>query len=123
MEAEEFYGKVAEMLGVPHQFRPLGPTHFVDRDGQTRYRMKRTGRWFGRDPGNGRFPGRGLVRMFGRNVLVALVDPRLHGSYRSPEEALEAISQAIQKKASSMAGEGSIDLISPASSSSAGPAS
>jgi hypothetical protein len=58
---QRFYRRCAEILGLPHDYAPF--THDV-----------RT-RWNNRRPGSGRFPGGGLVRLFGDRVHVALRQP------------------------------------------------
>ena len=35
--------------------------------------MTRAGRWSGREPGNGRFQGYGLIRLFGRDRVHVLL--------------------------------------------------
>ncbi len=55
---------------------------------------KRT-RWNNRHPGNGRFPGHGIVRYFGpSHVLIRLTNPSLNGLF-SADEALEAIRSSL----------------------------
>lgn len=63
MTNDEFYDACASLLGCKHEGRaePL---------------LKRN-RWINRIPGSGRFPGRGIIRVFGEQVHVALNDPPL----------------------------------------------
>jgi len=57
-----FYERCAELLGVPYTYRS--------------YPYKgHTSRWNNRDPGNGRFPGRGLIRLYGDTVHMMLRHP------------------------------------------------
>jgi hypothetical protein len=72
-EAEgRFYARCAEILGVPHTYRP-----WVGRP---------PNRWNNRRPGNGRFEGVGLIRMFSPTCIqVCLRDPAFSGLLRSPE--------------------------------------
>jgi len=77
MTNEEFYAECAALLGVPHE-------------GQAFPYYRRT-RWNNRKPGQGRYEGRGIVRVFGSMVHVALNDPLLHEVFPSKEAALEAI--------------------------------
>ena len=80
---EGFYREVARVLGCDdHVYRPF-PYH------------KRT-RWNNRAPGNGRYPGHGMVRRYSPNhILIGLNNPRLAGLYRSDHAALSAIKTAI----------------------------
>lgn len=56
---------------------------------------KRT-RWNNRGAGNGRYPGHGLIRMFGPNAIhVALFEPRLSGLFKSPEDVFAALKKAL----------------------------
>lgn len=81
MTPAEFYDAVAEVLGTTHQhFTPVG---------------NRKKRWGPREPGNGRFPGFGLVRVFSNCLIhVSLTHPQLNGIYKSMAEALTAITEA-----------------------------
>jgi len=81
---ERFYQQVATLLCAEHTYRK-GP----------RKRTRWTNRFEG--AGNGRFPPNGLVRMFGPNLIhIALMSPRLSGQFKSPQDALDAIKQAIE---------------------------
>jgi hypothetical protein len=56
-------------------------------------------RWNNRLPGNGRFPGRGLVRRFNsRMIQVHLTNPPLVGWYHQEHQALQAIEMATFNK-------------------------
>lgn len=82
VRVEGFYQSVAEMLQCDGHYRefPFG---------------RRT-RWNNRSPGNGRFPGHGLVRYFGPSVIqVSLINPPVSGLFGDPESALEAIRKAL----------------------------
>ena len=82
-EEEVFYQAVAETLGCAgHSYRKFPYS-------------KRT-RWNNRAPGNGRYPGFGLVRRFGStNVVVQLHTPRLHKHFKNTTDALLAIQLAL----------------------------
>jgi hypothetical protein len=82
MDSQEFYAEVGAILGVDHEYvTPPAPGKKL--------------RWGPRGPGNGRFPGHGIVRMFSPTVIhVALTKPVLFATFESPELALTAISQA-----------------------------
>jgi hypothetical protein len=70
---EGFYQRCAELLGVPYTYRP--------------FPYRRRTRWNNRSAGNGRFEGRGLIRLFGQTVHVALNAPvRVTRSFKSHEE-------------------------------------
>jgi hypothetical protein len=63
MTNEQFYAECAALLGTSHEGEPF----------QYRYRT----RWNNRTPGQGRFPGKGIIRVFGNSVHVALTDPAI----------------------------------------------
>jgi len=75
MEVKEFYEEVANLLGTEHEGKPF-PWYY------------RT-RWNNRTAGQGRFPGRGIVRVFGSQVHVALTNPPIHKIFQSRSECLE----------------------------------
>jgi hypothetical protein len=79
MNDEQFYAECAALLGTTHDDTPFP------------YR-KRT-RWNNRTPGRGRFPGRGVIRVFGDSVHVALSSPSIHfiGTKESVLDLLRAI--------------------------------
>ncbi len=77
MTNEEFYAECAALLGVDHEGKPF--THY-----------RRT-RWNNRTPGQGRYPGCGIIRVFGSTVHIALNSPSLSGTFSSKEDALVAI--------------------------------
>jgi len=78
MNAEEFYRKVADILGAHHTQAPAWT-------GSTRRRWDRR-------LGSGRFPGHGIVRFFSATEIhVALRHPPVTGSFETPEAALKAI--------------------------------
>ena len=82
IEVEGFYLKCAELLGAEHTYKKFP------------YR-KRT-RWNNRGAGNGRFIGHGLIRVYSENLIrVNLYNPVLNGTFKSPEEALIALSNVI----------------------------
>jgi hypothetical protein len=54
-EKKDFYARCGEILGIEHEWnKPV---------------FRRT-RWNTRNIGNGRFPGFGLIRCFGNNIMV-----------------------------------------------------
>ncbi|MEZ2126165.1 MULTISPECIES: hypothetical protein [unclassified Sinorhizobium] len=55
-------------------------------------------RWNNRKPGKGRFPGYGIVRMFGPHLIqLALHDPKLSSTFHSTDAALAAL-RSVQKQ-------------------------
>lgn len=77
-----FYQACAELLCVPHEYRPFPP--------------RKRNRWTNREAGNGRFPGHGCVRMFGEGCIhVMLSKPRLNRYFTSCDAALSAIRDAL----------------------------
>lgn len=93
MELEDFYTRCAELLNTTHEFSaPTRAVSYPHHSGGIRNITKT--RWNFRHPGNGRFPGHGLVRAFGENVQVNLYDPVLVGQYESRQAALDAIAVA-----------------------------
>lgn len=75
MELTTFYLECARLLKTDHLGQPF--THY-----------KRT-RWNNRTPGQGRFPGRGIIRVFGSQVHIALTDPPIHKICDSQDECLD----------------------------------
>ena len=93
---EDFYSECAEILGTEHQYRDDAPRPKVDRDGNVYTPMTKATRWGGREPGNGRFPGFGIIRLFGSVVQVQLTEPkRLSGIFNSKEEALSFLRKEL----------------------------
>lgn len=74
---EEFYSKCAEILGASTTYKDATPFPRWDRyTGQMYIPGTRATRWGGREPGNGRFPGFGIIRLFGHhNIQVCLTKP------------------------------------------------
>jgi hypothetical protein len=102
MEEREFYDRCALILGIEHDYReptpvPKSPNH----EGLMRTTYKN--RYNGREPGNGRFVGAGIVRNFGTIIQVRLTTPHLHGNFKSFEDALLAITRAMELYAEHLA--------------------
>src|ERR1700757_553559 len=98
MEQEEFYECCARLLGTPyeeHEIRRSQERIRYDGSISNNYRN----RWNNRNPGNGRFSGRGIVRHYGSCIHIALHDPPLYGIYPSVADALKAIENAVYKLA------------------------
>ena len=84
MTDEEFYARCAEILDAEHEYLPFA--HHA-----------RT-RWNNRRPGCGRFPGRGMVRLFGERVHIALRHPMaLHVTIEGRQAALDMIERTINE--------------------------
>lgn len=72
---QRFYQACAELLGASHDYRP--------------YPYSRRTRWNNRAAGNGRFPGFGVIRLFGECVHMQLRAPRpVNAWFASRDEAL-----------------------------------
>lgn len=81
IDDQAFYEGCARLLGTRYDCKP-----FVGH--------KRT-RWNNRAPGGGRFPGFGLIRLFGDHVHIALHAPfQLNLAVRGRRDALSALARA-----------------------------
>lgn len=72
---QEFYQACAKLLGAEHEYQP--------------YPYRRRNRWNNRRPGNGRFPGFGVIRLYGDRAHIQLRAPVRMSLWCSHEEALE----------------------------------
>lgn len=81
---ERFYQECAELLCVPNTYRP------------NPYAYKT--RWNNREAGNGRFPGFGLIRMFGENCIhVSLKAPfNINKVFNSPEAVTSLLRSYVE---------------------------
>lgn len=84
MDREAFYDECSRILGAPYSYR--APPY------------RKLTRWNNRAPGNGRFPGYGLIRMFGpHHIQIALRRPaEINRLCHSEEEAFTALKAAAQ---------------------------
>jgi hypothetical protein len=84
-EKELFYEECGKILGVNHDF--VVPYHA----------HKYANRWTNRNPGNGRYPGFGVVQMFGSNCIhIAITSPqKLTTTAKSQAEALELLRSIV----------------------------
>lgn len=85
MLKEDFYKRVSEILDTNIEYK-------------TPYSgAKRPNRWNNRSPGNGRFEGYGIVRMFSLTFIsVDLYFPRhAKGNFKTPDTALDFINMII----------------------------
>ena len=93
---EDFYGRCAEILGTEHQYRDGVPRPKMDREGKMYTPSSRATRWGGREPGNGRFSGFGLIRLFGNTVQINLTKPkRISAIIDGREEALAFLEKEV----------------------------
>lgn len=83
MTDDEFYRRCGEILGVSHEGAAFG--HY-----------QRT-RWNNRTPGRGRYPGRGMVRLFGDTVHIALSQPPCTRVIHGREDALQMLEHLTQE--------------------------
>jgi hypothetical protein len=71
-----FYKNCADLLGTQYECRA--------------FPYRRRTRWNNRIPGEGRFPGYGIIRKFGNDIQVALHHPiSWHKIYKSEDEVYE----------------------------------
>lgn len=89
MTREEFYKRCGELIGCEYEFIVQG---------------KRVGsptpasRWGGRIPGNGRYPGHGIIRVFTPKCIhVNLKSPKISGEFKSYEEVLERLDGQVRR--------------------------
>lgn len=76
----QFYNECARLLGVASTYAPWP------------FPTRRPDRWNNRSPGNGRFSGIGIVRMYAPTVIhISLRDPALSKVCSSPQEAYETL--------------------------------
>ncbi len=78
IEEEQFYTEVAKILNAETVYK--------------RFPYSKKTRWNNRNPGNGRYEGRGLVRYYSHNCIhICLSNPRLNKMCKSTEEAYAAL--------------------------------
>ncbi len=109
MTKEKFYAACAAILRVGHPYTDKTPAVRVDPHTLVAYRPPtRATRWGGREPGNGRFPGFGLARMFAsdRVQLVITRPVSINRTFESPEAALAYLRMAIPAEAAVHAHDG-----------------
>lgn len=82
MTDDDFYGRVAEILGTTHE----GSAFPHD------YRT----RWNDRGAGRGRYPGFGTIRVFGDTVHISLKHPiKIGRTVEGREEAIRVIRERL----------------------------
>lgn len=101
MKEKEFYEKCAKIVGTESKYTiPKKLAKRFNRETGEMY-LPSTGatRWGGREPGNGRFAGLGLIRCFGPNCIqINIKNPNLNGTYKGYEEALNALRKVFPKE-------------------------
>jgi hypothetical protein len=98
MKQEEFYKRCAEIFGVDIPYNEIILAPMIDWDtGTLHHRYTAASRWSGRNPGNGRIEGYGIVRWFSsEQIHVALKNPRHHQIYKSAEDALTGLEKLLE---------------------------
>ncbi len=96
---EKFYSDCAEILGTEHQYSDGIPRPKIDREGKTYIPSTRATRWGGREPGNGRFPGFGLIRLYWPDLVsIRLRHPKnIHTNIIGRDKALQYLRQEVNK--------------------------
>jgi len=94
MQREEFYAAVAVILNVENNYKTPMP-----------YRR----RWGQRLPGNGRYPGIGIIRFYSENMIHIML-PSKTSTFRSSKEALVWLTRYYVNY--SEVATGSVDLLS-----------
>jgi len=88
MDDKEFYDRCADALGTEHEYLPFA--HHA-----------RT-RWNNRRPGSGRFPGCGIIRIFGDEIHIAITSPvPIHERIKGRSDAIELLERRIEEHRSS----------------------
>lgn len=85
MEDNEFYDAIAEILGTTHTgVRPMFP---------------HKKRWYNREPGRGRYPGYGIVRVFGSDVHMSFNAPVVFSAIvKGKSAAVDLLRNKLQDK-------------------------
>lgn len=78
MDKEDFFNRCADILNTEHKYVDLKPRKRVDRTtGQIIQTDSAYSRWGPRIPGNGRFPGFGIIRVYSSQMIhVLLTKPK-----------------------------------------------
>ena len=94
---KDFYDKVADILGVEHEYNTFNDKIIkpFDRFGNPRTTNKN--RWNGREPGNGRFQGFGIIRNYGTVIHVTLNHPQsVNKIFDKEDDVLEFLMDLIK---------------------------
>lgn len=95
LNKKEFYEKCSKLLKVDHDYCSLNDdlVHRINRHGVLVKKPTKANRWGGREPGNGRFKGKGLIRAYNENcVHVNLNNPQLN-MIGSMEEVIQKLEE------------------------------
>lgn len=96
MKIADFYKKCEDILDSKTEYKEQVLYTKYDRETGEPYKIAtRASRWGGREPGNGRFPGRGLIRVFGAQIHVSLSNPPMNGIFNSMEDALAGLEKIM----------------------------
>lgn len=99
MKIAEFYRACEDILGTKTEYKEQKLYIKFDRETGKPYKiLTRATRWGGREPGNGRFPGNGLIRVFGTQIHVTLHNPNVNGTFNSFDEVLKELEEAMGSK-------------------------
>lgn len=94
---EKFYAACGEMLGMKHNYVDSVPQPKVDRYGVIYMPATKATRWGGREPGNGRYPGFGTIRLFGNVVQIRLTRPKqIFATIDGLDTALEFLKMELE---------------------------
>lgn len=100
MSQEEFYRECGRLLGVETQYKDATPKPRWSHSAQAIVKLPtKATRWSGREPGNGRFPGCGVIRIFSASCIhVALKHPvQVNRSFPSYEAVLLLLEEETKK--------------------------
>lgn len=98
MNKEEFFNECAKIFKIEHNYANLRRLQKIDRTtGKIIQTNSSYCRWGPRTPGNGRFPGFGLVRVFSPSqIFVNLNNPvKISQEFKSFEEVIEFLKKII----------------------------
>jgi hypothetical protein len=94
LEVEKFYLRIGEILGIGQEIIPIKEPRKSMRTGISR--STNATRWGPRAPGNGRFEGFGIIRVYGSTVHVSLRHPvAIHKVFQSREEVIEFLEKMM----------------------------
>ena len=98
MITEDFYKLCDEIVGVESEYKqPLKIYPKTDRDGNKVQPMTNASRWGGREPGNGRYEGYGLIRVYNASCIhITFKNPNINNTYDSFDEALKDLTKAFE---------------------------
>lgn len=89
----DFYKRCSDIVGIETEITVHTPRmKKFDKNGKEIFRPRHITRWNNRKPGNGRFPGLGIIRAFSAGQIhINIKNPTLTGVYTSYESALSAL--------------------------------